>query len=103
MSDHHTAQSGTDRFFKRMELYTVQTFASEGKYRKCFVRVYIRITMSGEVLADGKYASAFQAGSISYYLIRHPYGIFTKGTGIDDRILRVDIHIRHRSKVDLYT
>ena len=51
MPHHHTAQSGTDGLFKRIKLHTIQTLASERKYRKRFMRIDIGIPVSGKVFA----------------------------------------------------
>ena len=51
MSYHHTAQSGTDGFFKRIKFHTVQTLTSERKYRKRLMRINIGISMSGKMFA----------------------------------------------------
>ena len=67
------------------------------------MRINIRIPMPRKVLADRKYTTILQPFGVGNNLVRHIERTFTEGTGIDDRILRVDIHIRHRSKVDLYT
>ena len=67
------------------------------------MRINISISMSGEVFAHRQYSSSFQTGSISDYLIGNLYRIFSERTGVDYRVLRVDIHIRHRSKIHLHT
>ena len=67
------------------------------------MRVHIRITMTWKMLAHRKYATFFQSTGIGYYFIGHISRTFSKRTGIDNRVLRVDIHIRHRSKVNLHT
>ena len=54
MPHHHTAQSGTDGLFKRIKLHTIQTLASERKYRKRFMRIDIGIPVSGKVLAHSQ-------------------------------------------------
>ena len=66
------------------------------------MRIHIRISMTGKMLAYGKYTTIFQSTCISYHFIRHIYRTFSKRAGIDNGILRIDIHIRHRSKVDLH-
>ena len=101
MADHHTAQSCPDRSFKRIKFHTVQPLASERKHRQRLMRINIRISMTGKMLAYRQYSSFFQAGCVSDNLICHLYRIFSERTGINHRILRIDIHIRHRSKINL--
>ena len=66
------------------------------------MRIHIHISMTGKMLAYGKYTAIFQSTCISYHFIRHIYRTFSKRAGIDNGILRIDIHIRHGSKVDLH-
>ena len=103
MPYHHTAQPGPYRFFKRIQFHAVQTFTRKRQDRQCLMGIHIRISMSRKMLTNRKNTSTFQTTGISNHLIRHTHRVLTKRTIIDNRILRIDIHIRHRGKIDLYT
>ena len=58
--------------------------------------------MPRKVLADRKYTTILQPFGVGNNLVRHIERTFTEGTGIDNRILGIDIHIRYRSKIHLH-
>ena len=67
------------------------------------MRIHIRIPMTGEMLGHREYPAVFQPFGISGNLIGHVHRTLTERAGIDDRILRIDIDIRHRGEIHLYT
>ena len=58
--------------------------------------------MSRKVLADRKHTTILQPFGVGNNLVRHIERTFTEGTGIDNRILGIDIHIRYGSKIHLH-
>ena len=99
---HHSSQSGTNGFSERIKLYTVQTGTGKRQHGQRLMRIHIRIPMSRKVLADRKYTTILQPFGVGNNLVRHIERTFTEGTGIDNRILGIDIHIRYRSKIHLH-
>ena len=67
------------------------------------MRIHFRISMSRKMFTDRQYPSILQTTSISYHFLSHIPRITTKRTGINNRIPRINIHISHRSKIDLHT
>ena len=99
---HHTSQSGTNGFSERIKLYTVQTGTGKRQHGQRLMRIHIRIPMPRKVLADRKHTTILQPFGVGNNLVRHIERTFTEGTGIDNRILGIDIHIRYGSKIHLH-
>ena len=99
---HHAAQSGTYGLAEGIEFDAVQPLPAEGQRGQGLVRVHVRIAVAGKVLAHRQHTAVFQPTGIGQHLARHVSGVFAEGTGVDDRIARIDIDVGHRGKVDLH-
>ena len=58
--------------------------------------------MPREMLADRQNAATLQPTGIGHHLTSHFHRILSERARIDDRIFRIDIHIGHRSEIDLH-
>ncbi|CCZ69541.1 unknown [Bacteroides sp. CAG:702] len=102
MPDHHTTYSRIYRPTKWIQLNRIHTGTVKRKHWQCLMRIDIRITMSGKMLADSQHTSIFQTACISNNFPCHFFGVTPERTGIDDWISRIIIHIRHRSEINLH-
>ena len=66
------------------------------------MRIHIRIAMPGEMLANGKYAPAFEPTAVCHHLFRHPLRVLAKGAYVYHRVQRIRIDIRIGCKIDVY-
>jgi hypothetical protein len=67
------------------------------------MRIHVRIPMPRKMFGYREYSAVFQPPGIGDNLIGNVHRIFTERAGVDNRILRIDVDIRHRSKIHLYT
>ena len=67
------------------------------------MRIHVRIPMPRKMFGYREYSAVFQTSGIGDNRIGNVHRIFTERAGVDNRILRIDVNIRHRSKIHLYT
>ncbi len=102
MAYHDTPQSGTYHFLEGIKFHTVQACTVVVQGRKRLMRIHIRIAMPGEMLANGKYAPAFEPTAVCHHLFRHPLRVLAKGAYVYHRVQRIRIDIRIGCKIDVY-
>ena len=102
MAYHDTPQSGTYHFLEGIKFHTVQACTVVVQGGKRLMRIHIRIAMPGEMLANGKYAPAFEPTAVCHHLFRHPLRVLAKGAYVYHRVQRIRIDIRIGCKIDVY-
>ncbi|MBA7700324.1 hypothetical protein ES703_109035 [subsurface metagenome] len=96
MSGHDGLYPSLDSLFKRIEFNLIQAASISSYGGKKAVRILIRIPMTRKMFGccyQAIFLAALYEGNCQ---TANLFWIFTKRTDIDDRILRVDIHINHR-------
>ena len=103
MPHHHPTDARFNGFLEGIQLHTVQSATIEIQFRQCFMRVDFRISVPRKMLTHRHHPPCFQAGGISHHLPSHLPGLTSERPKVDDRIIRIVIHIGHRGKIDLYS
>ena len=103
MAHHNATQPRPDDLLKGIQFHTIQTYTSEVQHRQRLMGVHVCVAVSREVLAHGEHTAVFQPFGIRHHLARHVLRVLAERAGVDDGILRIDVHIRHRRKVHLHT
>ena len=69
--------------------------------RQCLVRIDICIAMAGEMLGKCQYVLRLHSFDVGDRLFCNLNGIFAERAPADNRIIRIVVHINHRSKVGI--
>ncbi|MBA7622639.1 hypothetical protein ES703_30017 [subsurface metagenome] len=97
MRGHDRLHTRLDDLLKGIELDFFQAFPVSFYGRKNAVRILVRISMARKMLGCGNEPILLAASDEGDGQAADLGRIFSEGSCVDDRVVRIDIHIDHRS------
>ena len=97
--NHHRIRSRLDARRKRRQLHRIQPLGRCIHPRHLQVRIRVRIAMPGKVFQRRQHPTLMRPAYVRGHHRRHRRRVLPKGSRVDNRVLRIDLHIRDRIKV----
>jgi len=95
MGAHDPGHAGPDRGPERDQLHGVEPLPGREEVRHGQVGVHLGVAMPGEVLRHGEQPARPRAVDERRHPVRHRQRVRAVRPGVDHRVERVDVHVRH--------
>ena len=99
--NHYARKSGVDVVAEWNDVGCLKVDERAVDERQRFVRVRLRVAVSGEVLCHRHDAVVFEAARVGYCFAAHVFRVFAERAGADNRVAGIAVDVEHGGEVDV--